>query len=858
MKLRNLFKNIFPSILLISGVISLSVGTSYSLLTSEDNIDINISSAKLSIIPSISVSSSVSADAYNITNNVLTLNSLSQNDELNITLSLKNESSISSKYRILISTNDDSSSFTLKDSNNNSLSLSSSSDYKGSYSNLLSVGSNPSDLTYSLVANSDLTNKTITFKIEVVQGNKDVSESSCIPTIIQGDNGSLSYEGLTTTSGKLIITPTSGYSLSSLTIDDKTLTEDELKKNLSIDSSGNYIYNLTNVSDSTSVSASFIDTSNDYTIYKVTLDNSDSNITLTSINNGYYSKLVPLKVSATITNGYTIDKFLYKESGSDTYIELDDSSITIDNDNNYSLSLNSANLSIKATSKVVSITVPSDTSQGTITYTNVSDSVTIPYITITPSTGYSLSTLTIDNKEISYESLKSDTNLVLDQVNGNYKYYLNDLNSDIEVSATYTDTSITSNDLTIYKLTLNNSTNITLSSKDNYLYFNNSLNKAYIKVSDDTNLDSLIDDEGNKITTTEEIEGTTYYVASLSSSLNVKVIEKSSTSSKDINDALINNINDALSNISKSNKTPSEVLDSLYNSNNSYNLYKEDLLLDEDNNDVYPIYDYDSNKIFKSNDTSYTPSNKSNCYIVAFRSNYRIEYNEDFSEFNSNYGLILSSSWYTYFTNKGNNTYSSIKVNRNMDLKKANLTKLGEIDFISSCSRTYEVWTNSNLCSGFNTSSIMYFEVNNYSSIDQYVYLENTNMNNMYNVYVNYRSSGGYVYLNGGKILNLINYGACKIDGVTIDTLTNYDSNRRVWTYFIGNDFSNIYKFINKKSPTTSYLSVTYFEDLVGYALFLSKFDSNTYKEGTNYSTSTTAKSITYLTDLEAIITNKN
>lgn len=860
MKKGKLVKNVISPLLLVISALSFSVGTTYSLFSSSSDININISSAKLSVVPSISVSSSLSADAYNISNNVLYLNNLSSGDTLSITLSLKNESSISTKYRILISTTDDSSSFTLKDSNDNALSLSSSSDYKGSYSSLLSVGTNPSDLTYSLVANSDLTNKTLTFKVEVVQGNKDVSETSYSPTITQPDNGSLSYTSLTTTSGKLTIAPISSlYSLSSLTIDGSEVNEEDLKKNLSIDSSGNYVYNLTNVSDSTSVSASFSDassTSNNYTIYQATLDNSDSNITLTSTNNGYYSKVVPLKVKATIDNGYTIDKFQYKESGSDTYTALDDSSINKDSDNNYSLFLSSANVSVKASSKVAGVTVPTETSQGSITYTGVSDSVTTPYLTITPSTGYSLSTLTIDGKTYSIDELKSDNNLTLDQVNGNYKYYLNDLNSDITVSATYSDTSSKSNDLTIYTLSLTNSSNITLSSKDNYSYFNNSLNKAYISVSDTNNLDSLEDGSGNKITTTEEIEGTTYYVVTVSSSLNVKVIEKTITSSKDINDTLVSNINGVLTSISTANKTPSEVLDALYSTNNSYNLYNEDLLLDEDGTDVYPIYDYDSNKIFKSNDTSYTPSNKSDCYIVAFRkSNYRIEYNEDFDEFNSSYGLILTSNWYTYYTNYGNNAYSFILANRNIDLRKANLNKLGRIDFISSCSKTYEIWTNSGVCSGYNTSNIMHFEINNFSSKDQKVHLENSNINDMYNIFANYRSSNGYVHLIGGKVLNLINYGACKIDGVTINTLTNYDANHRVWTYIIGQDFSKITTFVNKKSGTTSYLSVTYFEDLVTLYLFQSKLTNDGFKDKTNFETSTTAFSITYITELTCTIT---
>lgn len=127
----------------------------------------------------------------------------------------------------------------------------------------------------------------------------------------------------------------------------------------------------------------------------------------------------------------------------------------------------------------------------------------------------------------------------------------------------------------------------------------------------------------------------------------------------------------------------------------------------------------------------------------------------------------------------------------------------------------------------------------------------------MHNIFANYRSSNGYVHLIGGKVLNLINYGACKIDGVTINTLTNYDANHRVWTYIVGQDFSKIATFVNKKSGTTSYLSVTYFDDLVALYLFNSKLESGGFtSDKGNYSMSTTAFSITYITELTCTITN--
>lgn len=788
MKKGKLVKRVISPLLLVISVLSFSVGTTYSLFSSINDININISSAKLSIVPSVNVSSSLSADAYTVSNNVLYLNSLSSGDTLSITLSLKNESSISSKYRILISTTDDNNSFTLNDSNNNTLSLSSSSDYKGSYSSLLSAGTNPSDLTYSLIANSDLTNKTLTFKVEVVQGNKDVSEETHKVSIDSNiTNGSI-VESTKGTSRCLVITPDSNKSLASLSINGTELTTDQLKECLSIDQeSDNYIYDLTSLNKDIEVSATFTDssTSNDLTIYQASLEDSDH---IKLISEGtYYSSICPLKVKATIDNGYSLDKFQYKDSDNN-YKDITTEPV-LGSDGYYTLSLKSNETTIKASSKLASVTVPTDTSQGTITYTGVSEDVTTPYLTISPSTGYSLSSLTIDGKEISYNSLKEDTNLVLDQVNGNYKYYLNDLNSDIEVSASCSDTSSTSNDLTIYKLSLTNSSNITLSSKDNYLYFNNSLNKAYISVSDVANLDSLEDGDGNKITETEEIEGTTYYVIELSSSLNVKVIEKSTTSNKDINDEKVTNINNALTSITFTDKAPSAVLDTLINKDSSYNLYNEDCFLKEDGFSVYPIYDHNLNKVYKSN-SSDIPSSKSNLYKIAYSSKRSsdklIKSNDNFTEFDSSYGIILNSGWYT-------NNSSSISTTRNVDLGKANLNKLQKIEFASGTSSRLNVYCNSTLSTNFANSTLLEnscLHIDNKSYVEHYVYLNNSTA---INIFISDNTScHGSIYLKGGKVITLRNFLQVTHEDTTITTFKNdKTTNSNVVAKFKGEGFKN-------------------------------------------------------------------
>lgn len=845
MKKGKLVKRVISPLLLVISALSFSVGTTYSLFSSINDININISSAKLSIVPSISVSSSLSADAYTVSNNVLYLNSLSSGDTLSITLSLKNESSISSKYRVLISTTDDNSSFTLKDSNDNTLSLSSSSDYKGSYSSLLSVGSNPSDLTYSLIANSDLTNKTLTFKVEVVQGNKDVSEETHKVSIDSNiTNGSI-VESTKGTSRCLVITPDSNKSLASLSINGTELTNEELKSCLSIDqTTGNYIYDLTSLNKDIEVSATFSDSSttiNDLTIYQASLEDSD-HIKLTS-SGTYYSTICPLKVKATIDNGYSLDKFQYKDSDNN-YKDITTEPV-LGSDGYYTLSLKSNETTIKATSKVASITVPTETSQGTITYTGVSEDVTTPYLTISPSTGYSLSSLTIDGKTYSIDELKSDNNLTLDQVNGNYKYYLNDLNSDIEVSATYSDTSSISNDLTIYKLSLTNSSNITLSSKDNYLYFNNSHNKAYISVSDVANLDSLEDGDGNKITTTEEIEGTTYYVIELSSSLNVKVIEKSTTSNKDINDEKVTKINSALTSITYSDKAPSAVLDALIKKDSSYDLYSEDCFLKEEGIDVYPIYDHNLNKVYKSN-SSDIPSSKSNLYKIAYSSKRSsdklIKSNDNFTEFDSSYGIILNSGWYT-------NSSSSISTNRNVDLGKANLNELRKIEFASGTSSRLNVYCNSTLSTNFANSTLLEnscLHIDNKSYVEHYVYLNNSTA---INIFISDNTScHGSIYLKGGKVITLRNFLQVTHENTTVTTFKNdKTTNSNVVAKFKGDGFkNNITTFTTtwKPSVNTSATCKAIFDN-VSYA---NTFKDNKLSSYNNNYYSVSGSTITFTT----------
>lgn len=216
MKKRNKTSLILPSLLTIIGCIAIASGSTYSLFTSSSENNITISSGKVDVVSSLSQlktysktsessdyieqengsfylggSASISSD-----NSSLEINNITPGDKFSFTLTIKNNSTVSSKIRYSYGLSEDSSIYSkkllgkfnivskindteksYKDSDNTMIS------YKSGYETLDKDTNKTIDFTFELpidMNESDLegVNLSLSIKVEAIQGNADTTSDN--------------------------------------------------------------------------------------------------------------------------------------------------------------------------------------------------------------------------------------------------------------------------------------------------------------------------------------------------------------------------------------------------------------------------------------------------------------------------------------------------------------------------------------------------------------------------------------------------------------------------------------------------------------------------------------------------------